>query len=542
MATVMIVAATSSTLVADQTDGTLVPVPPMRTVPQPLDGPKRAAGQTPAARQLSWRPSQKVVPPQTAELAATPSRSAAGTASAGLSIPALQQASYHGEPLPSAAAGQTSVGILIAQSVSPRIARTSAKGASRASSISQATFTQDTTELGAGGFSVPGGDGQLPPRIAAQPQLDPFSDPFSDMQSGAAANADRLIIRPQDQEGGFAVPPSLESGGLQLPNMQDAVPTDPSQAGNALAPPSSIPSPFNRGDVASPSLSVPESNTLGPLNSPSDQALDVIPQADDVEENLQPPGAGRFDPFQRRSPMTEPQAARNIGQYETESCDELRARIAARRIQNISLDISPPFRPDILEEDTRDEKYNDFREAQLPRNWRSMNGDLLAEGEFVGLEFEKAIIKPRVGPEIQVPLARLSEPDLEYITEQWGLPRECQLPNIAFQPRQWLPTTMTWKASGLCHKPLYFEEVSLERYGHTVGPFAQPVLSTAHFFVNIAVLPYKMGIHPPNECQYALGYYRPGNCAPWIIPPVPISLRGALFEAGAIGAGIALIP
>ena len=101
---------------------------------------------------------------------------------------------------------------------------------------------------------------------------------------------------------------------------------------------------------------------------------------------------------------------------------------------------------------------------------------------------------------------------------------------------------MTWKASGLCHKPLYFEEVNLERYGQTAGPFAQPVLSTAHFFVNIAVLPYKMGIHPPTECQYALGYYRPGNCAPWIIPPVPISLRGALFQAGAVGAGIALIP
>jgi hypothetical protein len=103
-------------------------------------------------------------------------------------------------------------------------------------------------------------------------------------------------------------------------------------------------------------------------------------------------------------------------------------------------------------------------------------------------------------------------------------------------------STFTYQASGLCHKPLYFEEVQLERYGHTAGPIKQPLLSGAHFFLNIAVLPYKMGINPPCECQYALGYYRPGSCAPWHIPPVPISVRGALAEAGAWVGGIYIIP
>ena len=38
-----------------------------------------------------------------------------------------------------------------------------------------------------------------------------------------------------------------------------------------------------------------------------------------------------------------------------------------------------------------------------------------------------------------------------------------------------------------------------------------------------------------------LGHYRPGNCAPYIIDPVPLSLRGALFQAGAAtGAAFAL--
>jgi hypothetical protein len=102
--------------------------------------------------------------------------------------------------------------------------------------------------------------------------------------------------------------------------------------------------------------------------------------------------------------------------------------------------------------------------------------------------------------------------------------------------------TWTWTASALCHKPLYFEEEALERYGHMAGPLAQPALSGAHFFLNIAVLPYKMGINPPNECQYALGYYRPGSCAPWILDPIPLSLRGALFQTTAVAAGITAIP
>jgi hypothetical protein len=89
---------------------------------------------------------------------------------------------------------------------------------------------------------------------------------------------------------------------------------------------------------------------------------------------------------------------------------------------------------------------------------------------------------------------------------------------------------------------LYFEEVQLERYGHTAGPLLQPVLSGAHFFLNIASLPYQMGIHPPHECQHPLGYYRPGNCAPWLVPPIPLSVRGGLLAAGLYAGGVYMIP
>ena len=122
------------------------------------------------------------------------------------------------------------------------------------------------------------------------------------------------------------------------------------------------------------------------------------------------------------------------------------------------------------------------------------------------------------------------------------LPRDCPLGHATFQPRSFASVTYTWTASGLCHKPLYFEDVQLERYGHMVGPFVQPLASAAHFFLTFPILPYKMGLETPNECMYSLGYYRPGDCAPYLFDPIPLSVRGALFEAGAWIGGVYAIP
>ena len=100
----------------------------------------------------------------------------------------------------------------------------------------------------------------------------------------------------------------------------------------------------------------------------------------------------------------------------------------------------------------------------------------------------------------------------------------------------------TWKAAGYCHKPLYFEDWQLERYGHSHGPVADPFISAAHFFVTLPVLPYKMGVELPWECVYPLGYYRPGSCAPWTIPAVPISWRGMAAEAATVTGLVFLLP
>ncbi|NMC20933.1 MAG: hypothetical protein GYA33_10990 [Thermogutta sp.] len=111
-------------------------------------------------------------------------------------------------------------------------------------------------------------------------------------------------------------------------------------------------------------------------------------------------------------------------------------------------------------------------------------------------------------------------------------PTECPLPASAFEGRNWQPLVFTWKASGLCHKPLYFEKAGVERYGHSLGPILEPFAAGAHFFLTVPILPYKMGLEPPGECLYTLGYYRPGSCAPRILDPLPLSVRAGLAEGG----------
>ena len=122
------------------------------------------------------------------------------------------------------------------------------------------------------------------------------------------------------------------------------------------------------------------------------------------------------------------------------------------------------------------------------------------------------------------------------------LPKDCPWGGAQFQPRCWSAVTFTWTASALCHHPLYFEDIQVERYGHTLGPWLQPVASAAQFFLTMPILPYKMGLELPDECMYTLGYYRPGDCAPYMIDPLPVSIRAGLFEAGAWVAGAAIVP
>jgi hypothetical protein len=134
------------------------------------------------------------------------------------------------------------------------------------------------------------------------------------------------------------------------------------------------------------------------------------------------------------------------------------------------------------------------------------------------------------------------KPPPSWTENNLGIPQDCPLGNEDFRARSFAPLTYTWTASALCHKPLYFEDVQLERYGHMGGPWLQPLASAANFFCTFPILPYKMGLELPNECVYTLGYYQPGSCAPYLFDPLPISVRGLFFESAAWVGACALFP
>ncbi|MBW3600402.1 MAG: hypothetical protein KY475_24455 [Planctomycetes bacterium] len=326
---------------------------------------------------------------------------------------------------------------------------------------------------------------------------DPFGDPFGD----------RLA-----QENGQPAPMPLN------PPMPAPAPAAP----EALAPPPSSAAPMPPMlDFGTPAPTAP---------SPSNNV----------------PPEGDFEP-----PCDRVYNERNCCQ-DAERCEEVREFLRRLRITDISVDITPAFRPETgafyAEDETDDEadEVEKSRAAQLalagPRTWRNRYGEVVAEGRWTDFRYGRVYISTGDGDVVQIPVHELSDDDLCFVNAWWNLPSECTLGSDPFLGRHFVHTTFTWKASALCHKPLYFEELALERYGHTSGPVLQPIYSGAHFFSSIFFLPYKMGINPPNECIYPLGLYRPGSCAPWLAEPFPISLRGAALQTGAVLGGVYLLP
>lgn len=111
-----------------------------------------------------------------------------------------------------------------------------------------------------------------------------------------------------------------------------------------------------------------------------------------------------------------------------------------------------------------------------------------------------------------------------------------------YMPRQSPATVLQWAPTNLYHYPLYFEDPSLERYGHTYHPLIQPFASTGHFAVQVVGLPYQMALKPVNSREYDLGYYRPGECAPKKLYQIPFNEEAALVEIAAIAGLILIIP
>jgi len=344
------------------------------------------------------------------------------------------------------------------------------------------------------------------------------SDADSPAPPFALMAADSPIQKPSVLRPGKKSPRTAQPGATQKPAPDSSLPALPPGTGYAI--------PFPKpSDEQTPGQGTPSGQGLSPA------APSLGPPSSVLENEMAVSDTSCQRVYNDRNCCDEDR-----------KCNTARQALRNNSITKISLDITAPFKPDAA---TPEEEL-EAREGRLrempAREWRDRDGKVVANGRLQAIRNRKITVAGAEGESAEVRLGELSDDDLCFLAAWWGVPTECTLGDDQFTPRAWDQLTMTWKASALCHKPLYFEEVGMERYGHSMGPFLEPVHSGAHFFLNVAFLPYKMGIHPPHECQYALGYYRPGNCAPWLVPQVPISLRGALLQGTAALGAVYLLP
>jgi len=111
-----------------------------------------------------------------------------------------------------------------------------------------------------------------------------------------------------------------------------------------------------------------------------------------------------------------------------------------------------------------------------------------------------------------------------------------------YEPRVFADTAVTWEATNYYHYPLYFEDATLERYGHTYPFVIQPFVSGAKFTGQLLALPYQMTLDPINKEMYALGWYRPGEVAPKLKYQIPWNAQAAAVEAATVTGLFFLIP
>lgn len=126
-----------------------------------------------------------------------------------------------------------------------------------------------------------------------------------------------------------------------------------------------------------------------------------------------------------------------------------------------------------------------------------------------------------------------------------------------FSSRPWMPQNCEWTAPATKHLPLLFEEPNLERMGYldacTLDALTdeecvwteeclQPLSSGLRFLGNAAIIPYRCGYQPPCEPDYTLGHDRPGSPVCYRKHHLPLSARGAAYQAGFLTGVVFFIP
>ncbi len=111
----------------------------------------------------------------------------------------------------------------------------------------------------------------------------------------------------------------------------------------------------------------------------------------------------------------------------------------------------------------------------------------------------------------------------------------------ALTPRSFPPATAIQFPSYVVYQPTYFQQINAERYGWELGVF-QPLISTAQFYGDVLLLPYKVSAQPPSCCDSNVGYIQSGDPESLRFLTMPFSWRGVIGQTGAAVGGAALFP
>jgi len=148
-----------------------------------------------------------------------------------------------------------------------------------------------------------------------------------------------------------------------------------------------------------------------------------------------------------------------------------------------------------------------------------------------GLRDYQILLEP---PSPEALFGRLdSEKMLEKRMRQQGLqrnpPENVQFPtnppltNEKYQARSFAPQTTYEEPSFVTYDRLYFQDKNAERYGWDLG-FIQPILSTARFYGDVALLPFRFAAQPCSRFDTSAGECLPGDPVPYTIYPPGISV------------------
>lgn len=173
-------------------------------------------------------------------------------------------------------------------------------------------------------------------------------------------------------------------------------------------------------------------------------------------------------------------------------------------------------------------------------------GGVSAEADLIEASYDNTTSDPRNLKKITAILPYADyQPELQVettIDPELQAPEEVALGTDPIQPRQMEAVLYQWQASNLHHNPLYFEDPSLERYGHTYHPLVQPLASVGRMGIQTIGLPYQMTIDPVWKKRYTLGWYRAGDCAPKVFPTIPWNTKAAINQAAVVTGMFYVLP